>query len=203
MKHFSSRFTNEQGSVMVVALIMLAFLTIIGVSASTTSNIELQIAGNERFHKIAFFHADSGIYLTPKLISTCVDAGEPQGNLANITYLDSNGESDPSDSTLDDIFYYEIMGYDEILGRDAHDESKDIRFFMGNHKVDVDVERTGQKHLVGGGTEFGSGAEGVGGGSTGGVAILFAIDSFGNGPSSALSNVEGKYRKVVGVVGGL
>ena len=52
--------------------------------------------------------------------------------------------------------------------------------------VDVDIERTGQESIAGGGVEFSSGAEGVGAGSTGGVALLFAMDSYGNGPASSL-----------------
>ena len=203
MKSSFSQPINEQGSVMVIALLMLSLLTIIGISAARTSGIETQIAANEKFHKIAFYNADSGIYVTPKLISLCVDGGEPQDGLSGISYLDSSGDPDPSDSTLDDIFFYEIMGYEETLERAAHDSANDMRFALGSHDVDVDIERTGQESIAGGGVEFGSGAEGVGTGSTGGVALLFAMDSYGDGPASSQSNVEAEYRKVLGVAGGL
>ncbi len=203
MKSSFSQLINEQGSVMIIALLMLSLLTIIGISAAKTSGIEIQIAANEKFHKIAFYNADSGIYVTPKLISLCVDSGEIQQSLSNITYLDSSGEPDPTDSTLDDIFYYEIMGYEETLERTAHDSANDMRFALGSHDVDVDIERTGQESIAGGGVEFSSGAEGVGTGSTGGVALLFTMDSFGNGPGSSQTNVEADYRKVLGIAGGL
>jgi hypothetical protein len=52
---------NEKGSVLVVALIMLVLLTILGITATTTSNVELQIAGNERNYKRAFFIANAAI----------------------------------------------------------------------------------------------------------------------------------------------
>lgn len=42
---------HEDGSVLVIAMIMLALLTIIGISATTTSTIEVQIAANDRFYK--------------------------------------------------------------------------------------------------------------------------------------------------------
>jgi len=42
---------REEGSVLVIAMIMLALLTIIGISATTTSTIEVQIAANERIYK--------------------------------------------------------------------------------------------------------------------------------------------------------
>jgi hypothetical protein len=52
---------NERGSVLVIALIMLVLLTVLGITATSTSNIELQIAGNERNYKRAFFIANAGI----------------------------------------------------------------------------------------------------------------------------------------------
>jgi type IV pilus assembly protein PilX len=52
---------NERGSVLIIALIMLVLLTILGISASTTSDIEVQIAGNERNYKRTFYTANSGI----------------------------------------------------------------------------------------------------------------------------------------------
>ena len=52
---------NEQGSVLVLAMVMLVVLTIIGIAATRTSTTELRIAGNERFYKEAFYRADSGI----------------------------------------------------------------------------------------------------------------------------------------------
>jgi hypothetical protein len=42
---------GEEGSVLVIAMIMLALLTIIGISATNTSTIEVQIAANDRFYK--------------------------------------------------------------------------------------------------------------------------------------------------------
>jgi len=50
---------NEQGSVMVLAMILLAVLTILGIAVLTSSNIDTQIAGNELRHKLAFYAAES------------------------------------------------------------------------------------------------------------------------------------------------
>jgi hypothetical protein len=52
---------DEKGSVLVIALIMLVLLTILGITATTTSNIEVQIANNERNYKQAFYVANAGI----------------------------------------------------------------------------------------------------------------------------------------------
>lgn len=50
---------NENGSVIVLALLMLAVLTILGVSSTNNTNIELQIVRNERIYQRDFYIADS------------------------------------------------------------------------------------------------------------------------------------------------
>jgi hypothetical protein len=185
VKTLISQANNEEGSVLVVALLLLVLLTIMGISATTTSNIEIQIAGNERFHKIALYHADSGVYTTPKLISACID------NNAEQTV--ASGSYTPSDGT----FYREVMGFD------THDPATDVQFILAGFRVDVDVNRTGQESLAGGSAEFASGAEGIGAGSAGGVAILYEMNSLGTGPGASRSTVRAVYRKVLGVPGGL
>ena len=185
MKSLISRVKNEEGSVLVVALLMLALLTIIGISATTTTKIEIQVAGNEESHRIAFYCSDSGVYATPKLISASLNDSAEQAV--------TSGSYTPDDGTF----------YREIIGFDAWDAATDIRLIMGEFHTDVDVDRTGQQGLPGGGVEFASGAEGIGVGSAGGVAIFYEIDSFGSGPNSSLSRITAVYRKVVGMPGGL
>lgn len=185
MKSLFNKTGNEEGSALVVALIFLVLLTIIGISASTTSQIEVNIAANQKTHMIAFNHADSGIYATPKLISACIESGTDQA-VAGFTYLPVEG-----------TFYREIMGFD------PWDAARDTSLTLGGFSIDVDVNRTGVQHLAGGGVEFASGAEGIGVGSAGGVAIFYALDSLGNGPASSVSDIGGVYRKVIGVAGGL
>ena len=50
---------KEEGSIMVVALLILVLLTIIGLAATNTSKIELNISGNEKLHKMAFYAAEA------------------------------------------------------------------------------------------------------------------------------------------------
>jgi hypothetical protein len=60
MKDIFSPLTNDKGSALVVALLILVLLTLMGISATTTSTIEVQMAGNEKFHDMAFYAAESG-----------------------------------------------------------------------------------------------------------------------------------------------
>ena len=55
-----STLGNEEGSIIVIGMIVLVLLTMFGLSSVTTSNIEMQIAANERMHKKAFYVAESG-----------------------------------------------------------------------------------------------------------------------------------------------
>lgn len=185
MKSVISLLRDEQGSILVIGLVMLAFLTILGIAATRTTEIEIKIAGNDEYHKIAFYSADSGIYTTPKLISAAIDNAAVQAV--------GSGSYTPNDGTF----------YREVLGFDAWDPAVDVQYIMGDFLANVDVNRTGTKNLPGGGTEFASGAEGIGVGSAGGVAIFYDVDSFGTGPSSARSRITAVYRKVVGVAGGM
>ena len=50
---------KEEGSVLLVALIMLALLSLIGIASTRTTSTELKIAGNQKFQKIAFYTAES------------------------------------------------------------------------------------------------------------------------------------------------
>ena len=47
-------------AILVIALIMLVLLTLLGISATRTSDTELQIAGNDMLQKMAFYAAESG-----------------------------------------------------------------------------------------------------------------------------------------------
>lgn len=176
---------SEEGSALIVALLVLVLLTLVGIGANNTTSTDMQIAANQKFHKMAFYHADAGVYATPKLISEAIDGGaNPAGS--SFTYLDSGT----------DIFFRELMGYD------TYDSDTDVRFALGGHNVDVDVERDRTETLAGGGAEFASGAEGVGSGSASSIAVFFNLDSFGDGPRNASSNIGAVYRKV-NVPGGL
>ena len=217
-------FKNENGSVVVLALILLVLLTLLGIAVTRTTSIEVQVAANDEFSKIAFHNADSGTYVTPKLISDTVDqamlitiSAPPQGS---ISYVTRTGSSN---------FFRQIMGYDSwecdlnddgvidalcdgdsdgVVDADAGPppfDRRDIQITLGTgtaNNVVVDVQANGQQIIAGSSAEFASGAEGMGVGSTGGIALLFGMDSLGAGPWNAASNITADYRKVLGAAGG-
>ena len=52
---------QENGSILVVTVVIMVLLTIIGFAAMSTTNIELKIAANDRDYKQHFYVADGGM----------------------------------------------------------------------------------------------------------------------------------------------
>lgn len=52
---------NSDGAVLVIALMLLAVVTILGVAALNTTTTEIRISGNEKVYKQAFYNAEAGV----------------------------------------------------------------------------------------------------------------------------------------------
>ena len=52
---------GHQGVTLVIALMILLVLTLIGISAISTTTFEINIAGNERLYNRAFYTSDAGV----------------------------------------------------------------------------------------------------------------------------------------------
>jgi len=196
MKTMNSYIQDDSGSVTIItAILILVILTLIGLAAMDTTTVELQIAGNDQRSRIAFFNADSGVYGVPKIISRIVDISNPVG-VAN--EADSIAAGAAWDATTDRGTFF-----DQVMGYDPYDPTLDVVLGQGGFSTQVDVERVRSRVLAGGGAEFASGTEGIGVGASGGVAVYYELDSWGQSTRGAVSNVIADYRKVVGVPGGL
>ena len=60
MNNMVSNLKNENGSALILALLILVLLTLMGISATTTSTVGVQMAGSEKFYDLAFYSAESG-----------------------------------------------------------------------------------------------------------------------------------------------
>jgi len=86
---------NEQGFVLVTAMLIMLVLTIIGIAGSRNTSMELLIAGNERTYKESFFEADGGAEVGQELL---------EQNLACITGFATTSSyafNDPDSATHD------------------------------------------------------------------------------------------------------
>jgi len=184
---------NDRGVVLIFALVLMMVLTIIGSSATLTSQIDLKLSGNTKVIRTSFYVADGGIMMSPKAISWIItDRALPDLAATPLLTYDT-------DNLLD-----KIMGY--IDDDDPGTDTTDIVMNQGTlGSMAVDLTRVATRYLSGGGVEFAAGTEGVGVSGAASAAIIYKLDSWGTvgtAPKTTSSNIVAQYRKVAGVSGG-
>ena len=92
---------NENGYIIIVALLILALLTVISVSAINMSMTESKIATNELLYEKAFYAAETGLQHVTELLRSqylagnsaiLAASGTPNWNFALAGAVDSNGD---------------------------------------------------------------------------------------------------------------
>ena len=99
-----SPIKNENGSVIILAMIFLVLLTIIGMSAVDTSTIEVQISGNDVRYKTNFYRAEGAAMECAQIIET----------ETNPQFLHPQGTNSPTWMYANDVV---LSDYDEINQR--------------------------------------------------------------------------------------
>jgi len=96
-----SPIKNENGSVIILAMIFLVLLTIIGMSAVDTSIIEVQISGNDVRYKTNLYRAEGAAMECAQIIETETNPSflHPQGTNSP-TWMYPNNVFDLSDSVI-------------------------------------------------------------------------------------------------------
>lgn len=84
---------NERGVALLLALAMLAIMTVIGVFALDTSTTEVQISGNYRTSQEAFFAADRAIMFGLGHAKFPMNPVDPSKNVLSMTALTVNDTS--------------------------------------------------------------------------------------------------------------
>lgn len=103
--------TDSKGYALVIALIMLLVLTIIGISAITTTTYETAISGNERIGTDAFYAAEAGIQVA--LNQLPVTTPVPRTKLGEESYYWSGSPKDKSSPQyIKPLGVYPKPGYD-------------------------------------------------------------------------------------------
>ncbi len=215
---------NENGFVLVAALLTLLLLVIIGVSATTTSTFEVQIAGNEKVYNMAFYQANGGVDLGAEILEQNISCRTGFRNL--------NGDNTVGDSVyqkyrplvvISDFQYhtrtslvYKPLSADEqalLVAAGATVEAPQIPDMFLPGTVDpADPDATMPRTLVsfagqnewnpGGSIQMAAGYEGQGKGSSGGgVTMVYDVTSRHIGLGNSESTVHQQWRHVVGQEG--
>ena len=95
MQKITSIINNQQGSVIIMAVIILVLLSIIGIAATNTSTTEMKITTNTLLHNVAFYTADSGIAAGRAALNNLkiADAGSWDQLLFNLNAADDDKKS--------------------------------------------------------------------------------------------------------------
>jgi Tfp pilus assembly protein PilX len=188
---------NSNGGVTIAALLILAVLTIIGISSISTSNIEVQIATNDKVHKMAFYAADGGTELGTELLEL---------NIACASGFTTDNLAVTDDVTVVDRVFW--MQNDE-----PKDGSNNVIPYPSNTERDVLINNAAGTNTnlsiygatalgVGGAIEMAAGYEGKGKGAAGGgVSLLYQIFSQHLGLADSESVVAIEWRHNIGSEG--
>ena len=131
---------NEDGSVLIVALIMLVLITLMGVSATTTTDIEIQIAGNDMIYKKNIYAAEGAAMEAIHLLA--------ENNLETTTFnwLTTVEDSITDAEVRDDTRWDEAFSGDltNVGSSSTSPNSNYIAIFDGMDEVQesLDVEKT-------------------------------------------------------------
>ena len=194
---------SDRGVALIFALVLLLVVSIIGSSATLTSQIDLKLSGNTKVIRTSFYVADGGIMLSPKVISQIITDRElPTAEQTPLITYDAWYKNDE-----DPVLLKKIMGFSmDSDYQNADDSSADIAMDQGTlGSMAVDLTRVATRYLSGGGVEFAAGTEGVGVGGAATAAIIYRLASMGTAgtaPKTTSSNIVAQYRKVAGVAGG-
>lgn len=174
---------NEQGIVLVVAIMTLALLTMIGIAAMMTSTTDTEITGNEKAYKLAYYNAESGLTAGTEVIMRLDGSEEVFDDAAidNSSIVVSHGAFllEPNDVR-------DRSNSDSITGRDVRIDEQRVWFkdnqtdyvsspdvTIASINAAIDIDKLASKELPGGATEFGSRALGIG---TASFRVLYNID---------------------------
>lgn len=111
----SQKIANEQGSVLIIALMLMAVLAILGVVASNTSITEMRVASNEQSYNQTFYAADGGWQEAPAILNRLIDDAPESDATTKIVDLSAMDTTVPN--KINNIPYtYEIK---ELSNRPA------------------------------------------------------------------------------------
>jgi len=179
---------REDGFVMIACMMIMIVLTIVGIMAVSTTQIELMISGNDKVAKSAFYRADSGIFTAPKVIREVLKVG-PTVDISTMTIVPESAGSQKE-------FYRKVIGFNTAQ------PDPNISFTQGEGDLDTDILRSGQEQLPGESIEFASGYDG-GPTASQGVAVLYRLSATGTAPGNAVSQITALYKFIPGRPGGL
>jgi hypothetical protein len=178
---------KESGAIIVVAIFITIALTVLGALASMLTDVELDIARNDRFGKEAFFVADAGIPIAARLIrDMALNEGVTPSDYPGMT-LDTN--------LINEIRnYYAGIPAQNDKSIDTPTANPDLETSVLDRDVGVDIDWRFKKVGPGSSLLFAMGYEGIGADrSHGGIKFYYDVNSTGFAPGNVAARVGAVY----------
>ncbi len=195
MKGFLRTITQDEfGHILPISLMILVVLSLLGASAIVTSTTDIEIAANEKQYQMAFYTADGGADIAPRIIWDCISLYDEPSYGADVTVRSG---------FIDELMNFATSNNDGSTDSPLTNPDIQITNLTSTHTVSIDIDTNPSViYMPGGGMEFGSGFEGIGGGaSSGGAATLYTIESLSQGSTNSSSSVQNRYLYVFGIGG--
>lgn len=194
---------NEDGYVLVVALLVMAILSLLGIAGMNTSTFEMQVAGNDWNAKRTFYKADGGVSQGIELVEQSLAC--PGGFTKPIDGIHYESPSLYNNLSIDLTTI--VKRFDDPNGVEDTNNKYDVAYpYTNNNLPPYDVGFLffgGQtKVLPGGALQMAAGYEGKGkSAAQGGVAKIYDIYSQYLGPKNSESIIVAGWRHLVGSEG--
>ncbi len=178
-RHFG-RAGGEQGAALILALLVLMVLAVFSMTAIITASTGLKISSKYKMREQALYTADGAADGASGIISRAIS----NGNRIDATDLSSSYFSvSTTDTDGDGVTDLEA----EIAGINGTKTSRNPDGLSSpNATVDIlgdtasiDIDYLQSKLMPGASSEFAARYEGIGSGTSGGVAVTYEIDSSG------------------------
>lgn len=216
MSLFIESRNNEEGFVLVTALLIMLVLTIIGIAGSLNTSTELLIAGNDRTFKETFFNADGGVEVGQELLEqniACIT-----GFATNSTYSFNDPDAAGHDNSLiEGTFFIKSNDFwrnfsPTDVPSDYNDDdsygiqNRDIFFPVDSYNKSVphtNLNVAGSTKLTtGAAIQMAAGYEGPGMGiGAGGAYLVYDVFSQHLGKNNSESVIHVYYRHIIGQEG--
>jgi len=129
---------DRSGVAIIIALLMLLVLTLIGISAISTTTFDTLISGNERVGTDAFYASEAGIQVAINQIPDTKPI--PRTTLKEDSYYWSGGPADKKDpKSLQDLGLHQQAGFDSSWGFKRFQANATGESFGASKEVEVQV----------------------------------------------------------------
>ena len=155
-QHQTLRCGGQKGFALILAMLILFILTVMGVFVLTTSKVDIQLSGNERQYKAAFYAAEAGIRTGCSALNALktADSGSWDQLLAGTlnldSYIDGIGERDLENAS----FTLGVSDNDDLDGTNLVDSDNIIVLTSNGQYENASVTIETTVRYTGGGDQF-------------------------------------------------